>query len=308
MVKLKPVQIRMQGFTVEDYKQQAIALLKFYEPLALQRCDKGYIVGYSGGKDSDALVELFFEAGVKHHIIHNHTTLDAPETVYYIRRRFAEFQERGQTAECIMPLENGWQLCERKGMLPTRLVRFCCAELKECQKKEYLYAVYSFGVRALESVSRKKNRAEIEARNNISKKSQTFRFDDEHPNKVFDVCYSQKYVVVNPMLYWQESLVWEYLESRGLTLENMNPLYKQGFSRVGCIGCPLSSNAREELERYPKYKARWLRTCDKIIASKENPGFSTGAELYDWWVRGDMSVEEYLQRKKALPLEQLGVS
>lgn len=72
---------------LQEKIEHSIKLLKTYQDVALSRCPKGYIVGYSGGKDSDALVELFFISGVKFHIIHNHTTIDAPETVYYIRRR-----------------------------------------------------------------------------------------------------------------------------------------------------------------------------------------------------------------------------
>ena len=82
---------------LQEKIEHSIKLLKTYQDVALSRCPKGYIVGYSGGKDSDALVELFFKSGVKFHIIHNHTTVDAPETVYYIRKRMKEFENRGAT-------------------------------------------------------------------------------------------------------------------------------------------------------------------------------------------------------------------
>lgn len=74
---------------------QSILLLREFEAIALHRHPLGYVVGYSGGKDSDVMIELFKAAGVKFHIIHNHTTLDAPETVYYIRKKFAEFEGGG---------------------------------------------------------------------------------------------------------------------------------------------------------------------------------------------------------------------
>jgi phosphoadenosine phosphosulfate reductase len=289
-------QTRLQGFTLQDMESKAIELLRLYEPIALSRCDKGYIVGYSGGKDSDALVELFYRAGVKHHIIHNYTTMDAPETVYYIRRRFAEFEKRGQTTEYILPKRNIWQICKDKGFLPTRQVRYCCEELKEIKKKEYKFAVYSFGVRASESTARKRNRGEIETRNNIKKKSQTFRFDDEHENKPFDVCYSKKYVVVNPLLYWQESNIFEYLEERDLPLNKLNPLYIKGYKRVGCIGCPMSSKQKEELNDYPKYKDLWLRVCNDIVA-KCKSRFSSGIDMLNWWL-SNLSVDEYLKKER----------
>ena len=50
---------------IQEKIEHSIKLLKTYQDVALSRCPKGYIVGYSGGKDSDALVELFFISGVK---------------------------------------------------------------------------------------------------------------------------------------------------------------------------------------------------------------------------------------------------
>lgn len=80
---------------VEEAEETAIKFIRDFEELALQRYpDKGYIVEYSGGKDSDCLVDLFFRAGVKFTIIHNHTTMDIPDTVYYIRKRFKEWRVR----------------------------------------------------------------------------------------------------------------------------------------------------------------------------------------------------------------------
>lgn len=77
--------------TEQSMLNQSIELIKAFEGVALHRNPNGYIVGYSGGKDSDVLVDLFRKSGVKFMIIHNHTTLDAPETVYYIRKKFAEW-------------------------------------------------------------------------------------------------------------------------------------------------------------------------------------------------------------------------
>ena len=76
--------------TEQSMYNQSIELIKTFEEVALQRNPVGYAVGYSGGKDSDVLVDLFRKSGVKFMVMHNHTTLDAPETVYYVRRKFAE--------------------------------------------------------------------------------------------------------------------------------------------------------------------------------------------------------------------------
>ena len=55
--------------------KQAIERLKAFEP-----ADEPYYLCYSGGKDSDCIRILADLAGVKHDIVHNLTTVDAPET------------------------------------------------------------------------------------------------------------------------------------------------------------------------------------------------------------------------------------
>ena len=100
---------------LEFAERTAIELIKTFEPVAFQRCpDHGYVVGYSGGKDSDCLVDLFIRSGVKFTVIHNHTTLDIPDTVRYVRKRFAEWTAQGIQCEVHKPKESFWQICIRK--------------------------------------------------------------------------------------------------------------------------------------------------------------------------------------------------
>ena len=45
--------------------------------------DAPIICTYSGGKDSDVLLDLFIRSGVEFEAHNSHTTVDAPDTVYY---------------------------------------------------------------------------------------------------------------------------------------------------------------------------------------------------------------------------------
>ena len=45
-------------------------------------------------------------------------------------------------------------------------------------------------------------------------------------------------VIVNPIYYWSDADIWEYIEANSMVV---NPLYKKGYNRVGCIGCPLAT-------------------------------------------------------------------
>lgn len=285
--------------TEQSLFNKSIELIRSFESIALKRNPLGYVVGYSGGKDSDVLVDLFRKSGVKFIVIHNHTTLDAPETVYYVRRKFAEWEAAGITCKIFYPDKSFWSLCLHKKMLPSRIARFCCSELKERDKPELRFATHSFGVRKAESVRRSLNRDSIELRNRKDYSDiQRFHFDNGEQVKQTDACYTKNYHIINPLAYWTDNYLWHYIEGEKIEI---NPLYKQGFCRVGCIGCPLASKHRiAEFERYPKYKALYLKLCDKIIQERNAQGlpnkygFKTGEDYFNWWLYEELPQGESL--------------
>lgn len=53
----------------------------------------------------------------------------------------------------------------------------------------------------------------------------------------------------------------------------INPLYKCGSRRVGCVGCPMAGQKRwEEFEKYPKYKEAYIRAFGKMLEERERRG------------------------------------
>ena len=56
---------------------------------------KPLIVTTSGGKDSDVCIALAVAAGIDFEVQHNHTTADAPETVYHVRDTFRRLEAKG---------------------------------------------------------------------------------------------------------------------------------------------------------------------------------------------------------------------
>lgn len=101
-----------------EKERRAIQYLKNFEPE-----DEPYHLCYSGGKDSDVIRILAQVAGVKNEIHHNLTTVDAPETVQYVKSIPDVIVHR--------PEFTMWQLIVKKKTPPTRLARYCCEKLKE---------------------------------------------------------------------------------------------------------------------------------------------------------------------------------
>lgn len=106
-------------------------------------------------------------------------------------------------------------------------------------------------------------------------------------------------LICNPIYKWLDSEVWEFIHERGM---KYNPLYDKGFTRVGCIGCPLSTNQVTELEMYPKYKENFIRAFDRMLKRRKELGkddvtgreglkrWVDGKAVYKWWVN-DTSIE-----------------
>ena len=72
------------------------------------------IICDSGGKDSSVLKHIALQAkekyGLQFRVRHNHTTVDAPETVYFVREEKRKFEQMGIPYEIHYPKESMWQL------------------------------------------------------------------------------------------------------------------------------------------------------------------------------------------------------
>lgn len=146
-------------------EKKAIARLKAFEPA------DGYRLAYSGGKDSDCIKILAQLAGVKFEAVHNLTTVDAPETMRYIKsqpdiRIEKAYDNDGNHITM-------WNLIVKKLMPPTRLLRYCCDELKE---RSGSGKVLITGVRWAESSNRKNNSGVVQV---LNKPKHTQKFADK---------------------------------------------------------------------------------------------------------------------------------
>lgn len=78
-----------------DLEQKAIMRLREAADTSERFYKAPLIVTTSGGKDSSVCVALAEKAGIDFEVMHNHTTVDAPETVYFIRHEFKRLEEKG---------------------------------------------------------------------------------------------------------------------------------------------------------------------------------------------------------------------
>ena len=138
----------VRGREMMGKEKEAIERLRAFEP----KDGEPYFLCYSGGKDSDVIRILAQLAGVRHEIHHNLTTVDAPETIAYIKSIPDVIIDKARYDDGTP--KTMWNLMPIKKMPPTRIVRWCCSELKEVGGKGRLKIT---GVRWDESRKRKEN-------------------------------------------------------------------------------------------------------------------------------------------------------
>lgn len=197
-----------------DKEQLAIARLQDAARLSEHRYKKPLMVTYSGGKDSQVLVALAERAGINFEVVNSHTTADAPETVYFIREQFKAMEERGIKCSIVMPRYKDkpvsmWTLIPQKLMPPTRLVRYCCAVLKENTGKNRFIAT---GVRWVESSRRKNSRGIMELNSRNREKRITLTTDNDEKRRDFESCELKGQMTVNPIVDWEDTEVWDYIK------------------------------------------------------------------------------------------------
>ena len=275
-----------------DLEKKAIERLQLASEMSLTYYEQPLIITTSGGKDSDVCLALAEAAGIPYEVQHNHTTVDAPETVYHIRETFRKLEQKGVKCSINWPVYKGkpstmWTLIPQKLMPPTRIARYCCSILKE---RGGTGRMITTGVRWDESVARRKNRAAFEK----SSKDKTKRIlinDNDETRMLFENCRLKAKRVCNPIIDWKQDDVWDYIESEHICT---NVLYKEGFSRVGCIGCPMGGRKGRESDflRWPTYRMAYIRAFDRMLKERIRRGRTmgkwgekaTGEDVYHWWM------------------------
>ena len=276
----------------KNKEKRAIQWLRSFEPES-----EPYYLCYSGGKDSDCIRILASLAGVKHDIVHNLTTVDAPETFWYVQ----------SIPDVVInyPKLSMWRLIAEKKVPPTRRRRYCCEVLKEHGGKGRMKIT---GVRWAESDNRRKNNdaVTIVGKPATTKKTAesmgveyvqngkggiVLNDDNAETRRFVEHCYRTTSTMVNPIVDWTDRDVWEFLGHYGCA---SNPLYQCGNSRVGCIGCPMqgSGGMKADFARYPKYRNNYVRAFNRMLrarteAGRENGTWKTGEDVMAWWVGDD---------------------
>lgn len=282
---------------MSDLEHVAIERLKAASEMSLLHYGQPLVITDSGGKDSSVCKELAIRAGIPFEVMHNHTTADAPETVRFVRQEAKRFEDLGIKYTINMPTYKGkrtsmWGLIPQKLMPPTRVVRYCCAVLKETGGAGRFITT---GVRWAESTNRKNNRGIYEKSSPDKERRIILNNDNDDKRMLFENCRLKAKRVVNPIVDWTDDDVWQFLTDAKAPV---NPLYAEGWCRVGCVGCPMAGKKGRETEflRWPKYKNLYIHAFENMLQERRNRSKmdgswrmgTTGQDVFNWWMEYDI--------------------
>lgn len=187
--------------------------------------DSIFTVSYSGGKDSQVILDLVTRVISPDDliVIFSDTTLENTFTYENVQRTKEEYLNKYPKLKfkTAKPPKSAAELIKYAG-LPSRFKRWCTDALKTAPfknllkeiLKDYSEVIVFEGVRSEES----------------SRRSTYSRIEGEVKHSAI--------INARPILDWNITEVYLYLFYRGL---NLNQAYRWGLSRVGCILCPYSS-------------------------------------------------------------------
>ena len=209
-------------------------------------------LSYSGGKDSDVILELARMAGIPFEAIYKNTTIDPPGTIAHCR-------ENG--VKVVQPKMTFLQLVGKRGM-PSRFARFCCGELKE----------YKIHDRAIQGIRRSESR----------KRSERYK----EPEFCRTYKAKEKVRIYLPILEWTDEDVEKFISDRHIKCA---PVYYDADGtfhverRLGCIGCPLASIRQRRIEytQYPLMLKAQIKAFREYMES--HPASSAARKFANPW-------------------------
>ena len=234
------------------------------------------IVSYSGGKDSQAcLIWAVNKYGKdKVEAVFCDTGWEHPDTYTHIE---SVISQMGIKFTTIKGKYDFVSLAKYKKRFPSTNARFCTEELKVkpmidwvLQQKDSLIIIQ--GIRSGESIARKEMDTECMYFKNYFEPLPNGRKYSYRSKEVVEWCKLYDASILRPIKDWSAQDVIDCILNAG---QKPNPLYYQGFSRVGCFPCIMCRHSEIRLiaEHHPDMIKR-LIDAEQSLGGRETRGSS----------------------------------
>lgn len=238
---------------LDGFENEAIS---FTKKTVAAHADLPVTVSYSGGKDSLATLLIVKKAVPEFDVMYIDTGLEFPETTENVHQVAEQYALKLKIAEA----ESFWAAAPKFGP-PSVEARWCCKVCKLGPITNLIETSYPGG--CLSFIGQRRYESEVRA------KSQ----------RVWQNPWVGNQTSASPIQNWTALHIWLYLFREKAPY---NPLYGQGFDRIGCWLCPSASLADYEYvkQQHPEMWQQWeaflLDYCRKV-------GLSPGYVTYGLW-------------------------
>jgi phosphoadenosine phosphosulfate reductase len=169
-------------------------------------------LGFSGGTDSLILLHLVLQIKPNIPVVFVDTQHDAPETYAFIDKTRREWQLINFKA--VMAEKNRVkEFAEKFGMRSPEFTEICCNYHKISPMMKAIgedkFDAFFVGLRGVEHEERAKE-------------------------SIFSIRHNPEHFRVHPLIFWKRNDVMDYVKKFNL---ECNPLYKQGYTSLGCVEC-----------------------------------------------------------------------
>jgi phosphoadenosine phosphosulfate reductase len=259
----------LEGYDYEEYLKKTVrantTVLRRLEQEAVDFISKTveqypgrqHFVSFSGGKDSAVVATLVQETLGDVSLFFADTTLEHEETIHYIK----SFAEEHSLSVETRASQNDFFDMSRKLDPPSRIMRWCCSVFKAYPINLFWGSLDDY-VLGFDGI----RKAESRSRNGYPRIFQSEKFIRQ--------------VAARPILHWSSLAVWLYTYYKELSF---NPLYKRGYTRIGCFLCPYNTDYDDFLNSYYEIP-RWQQWLDFLKNYAEQQYKHRSEEWIDAWV------------------------
>jgi len=281
-VEFEPIDIdiliKLNKSKIEVLKNEAIEFTKKVYKEYANKVDF-FIVAFSGGKDSQVLLDLVTIAlePERYKVIFTDTTMELPhtyETVEKTEKHYKNIYKNFKITSVRNPIDaaDSWNTFGP----PSRILRWCCSVYKTSPVHNYLKSL------------------------NNGKHPKTILFDgvrrDESNNRanhlrIADGVKHNGVLNTRPIIEWNDFEVYLYLFYSGVKLNNE---YRIGLNRVGCSICPFASQWSDYIiaKQYPNIAEKFISSIDTYMQNSNVHNKKEYLENGNWKKRaGGNSIE-----------------
>jgi len=208
-----------------------------------------YLVSISGGKDSTACLLWALDTLPKEDVIPYYIDTKWEHDAVY---EYLDYLEEKLDIEIKRIESEGMvDLSKRKKMMPNRAMRFCTEELKIKPALKFYKTFQDKDIDFINIVGIRREESESRA------DTESFSILKDGIKALY------------PIAYWSTQRVFDYHKEHGI---DVNPLYKKGFTRVGCYPC-IYARKHEIMMMEDKYVERLRKLENEMQDIVSKGGF-----------------------------------